>query len=429
MNENFNENEQLNPEGKINADEVINENMAPESKVTEAIETTEDASAEIQIEEAQDVVFDLKTDLSQGLHSVLFKRINSVNIRDLRMQNAFSLFLKSAECGKTISIGEIIYSVEAVLKGGEPDENADNLIYCIDYIPLIKHPSFPKLFKNSVAGIYSLFNIHNGMSIDLDAIGGSISAAETKRFIVLKPKQANKIISLCTQNGIKISFVGKLLTSNKIILCRGNEIVETIDKNIISKDNQGVPVSIGNEHFSDFASGYNSVCSLMLCNCISSSNVLRFALGGDVNSVFARALGFFSAAMLFKAMPIRSVYSDESFSSIAVSRPSVSDGDYFYMLKVRNGSDGLPDKAHLMQLYYYLKEKKAKGVIKDVLPVRENIRGMINRLGNERLYYVPLGEIPSDCFGVIVSVGRGQSINGIELGYFKENIYTMSEQD
>ncbi len=425
MNENFNENQQLNPESKINADEEINENMAPNAEATEAIETTEEA----KVEEVKEVLFDLKDDLSQGLHSVLYKRINSVNIRDARMQNAFSLFLKSAECGKTISIGEIIYSVEAVLKGGEPDENADNLIYCIDYIPLIKHPSFPKLFKNSVAGIYSLFNIHNGMSIDLDAIGGSISSAETKRFIVLKPKQANKIINLCTQNGIKISFVGKLLTSNKIILCRGNEIVETIDKNIISKDNLGVSVSIGSEHFSDFASGYNSVCSLMLCNCISSSNILRFALGGDINSVFARTLGFFSAAMLFKAMPIRSVYSDETFSSVAVSRPNVADGDYFYMLKVRNGSDGLPDKAHLMQLYYYLREKKAKSIIKDVLPVRENIRGMLNRLGNEQLRYIPLGEIPSDSFGVIVSIGRGQSVNGIELGYFKENYFEMSEQD
>ena len=425
MNENFNENQQLNPEEKLNADEVINENIVPDAEGTESIETTEEA----KVEEVKEIVFDLKDDLSQGFHSVLYKRINSVNIRDARMQNAFSLFLKSAECGKTISVGEIIYSVEAILKGGEPDENADNLIYCIDYIPLIKHPSFPKLFKNSVAGIYSLFNIHNGMSIDLDAIGGSVSAAETKRFIVLKPKQANKIINLCTQNGIKISFVGKLLTSNKIILCRGNEIVETIDKTIISKDNLGVSVSIGNEHFSDFASGYNSVCSLMLCNCISSSNILRFALGGDINSVFARALGFFSAAMLFKAMPIRSVYSDEAFSSVAVSRPNVADGDYFYMLKVRNGSDGLPDKAHLMQLYYYLREKKAKSIIKDVLPIRENISGMLYRLGNEQLRYIPLGEIPSDSFGVIVSIGRGQSVNGIELGYFKENIKDISEED
>ena len=425
MNENFNENQQLNPEEKINADEVINENIVSDAEATESIETTEEA----KVEEVKEIIFDLKDDLSQGLHSVLYKRINSVNIRDARMQNAFSLFLKSAECGKTISVGEIIYSVEAILKGGEPDENADNLIYCIDYIPLIKHPSFPKLFKNSVAGIYSLFNIHNGMTINLDAIGGSISAAETKRFIVLKPKQADKIINLCTQNGIKVSFVGKLLSSNKIILCRGTEIVETIDKTIISKDNLGVSVSIGNEHFSDFASGYNSVCSLMLCNCISSSNILRFALGGDINSVFARALGFFSAAMLFKAMPIRSVYSDEAFSSVAVSRPNVADGDYFYMLKVRNGSDGLPDKAHLMQLYYYLREKKAKSIIKDVLPIRENISGMLYRLGNEQLRYIPLGEIPSDSFGVIVSIGRGQSVNGIELGYFKENIKDISEED
>lgn len=425
MNENYNENEQLNPEGKINSDEEIIEEMAPNAESEEVIEETQD----VEVEEVKEIVFDLKDDLSQGLHSVLFKRINSVNIRDARMQNAFSQFLNSAECGKTISVGEIIYSVEAILKGGEPDENADNMIYCIDYIPLIKHPSFPKLFKNSVAGIYSLFNIHNGMTINLDAIGGSISAAETKRFIVLKPKQADKIINLCTQNGIKVSFVGKLLTSNKIILCRGTEIVETIDKSIISKDNQGVSVSIGNEHFADFASGYNSVCTLMLCNCVSSSNILRFALGGDINAVFARALGFFSAAMLFKAMPIRSVYSDEAFSSVAVSRPNVADGDYFYMLKVRNGSDGLPDKAHLMQLYYYLREKKAKSIIKDVLPIRENIRGMLNRLGNEQLRYIPLGDIPSDVFGVIVSVPRGQSVNGIELGYFKENNDDISEEN
>jgi hypothetical protein len=81
----------------------------------------------------------------------------------------------------------------------------------------------------------------------------------------------------------------------------------------------------------------------------------------------------------------------------------------------------MPEKAHYGQLYYYLNEKKKLNIIKDVLPVRENISKVINRLSRADLEYVSLSSIPEDCFGVIVSVGRGESVNGIKLGYFKDN--------
>ena len=89
------------------------------------------------------------------------------------------------------------------------------------------------------------------------------------------------------------------------------------------------------------------------------------------------------------------------------------------MLKLRNDQNGLPDKVHYGQLYYYLGEKKKMNIIKDVLPIRENIGRVINRLSRADLEYVQLAQVPDNCFGVIVSVGRGESVNGVKLGYFK----------
>ena len=61
-----------------------------------------------------------------------------------------------------------------------------------------------------------------------------------------------------------------------------------------------------------------------------------------------------------------------------------------YLLKVRSDAYGLPDKSHFGQLYYYLTEKKKEGIIKDVLPVRENIQKTIFRLSGDKLEYVEL---------------------------------------
>ncbi|MBR4799373.1 MAG: hypothetical protein IK047_03830, partial [Clostridia bacterium] len=80
---------------------------------------------------------------------------------------------------------------------------------------------------------------------------------------------------------------------------------------------------------------------------------------------------------------------------------------------------GLPDKIHLGQLCYYLSEMKKRGIVKDVLPVKKNVDATIDRLCGETLEYSALADIPERCAGVIVSVRRGDSVNGIRLGFFR----------
>ena len=120
-----------------------------------------------------------------------------------------------------------------------------------------------------------------------------------------------------------------------------------------------------------------------------------------------------------KNIPVRFVFTQDDNISVAVSRPNVYDGDYLYLLRVNSDVNGMPDKAHFGQLVYYLNEKKRMGIIKDVLPVGENTKRIINRLCNESLEFDSMCDAPLDSFGIIVSVGRGESVNGIRLGCFK----------
>ena len=154
----------------------------------------------------------------------------------------------------------------------------------------------------------------------------------------------------------------------------------------------------------------------------SNNNIIRFGLGGSVAEVFARALGFFAALTYLKILPVRVVFVEGNNATVAVARPNISDGDYLYLLKLKKDNYELPDKAHFGQLHYYLCEKKRKGIIKDVLPCGENINRVISRLCGQSLVYESLTEIPEDCFGVIVSVARGESVNGVKLGCFKDNL-------
>ncbi len=357
-------------------------------------------------------------DLSCGLHSVLYKKIGSVNINELRISSVFSRFIKDIECADSFTVMDIINCAEAVIKDKEPDENASNVIFAYDHRSIANKSLSKKLFKNSYCGIYSLFTLHNGITVDLDAVGQSLSAAETKRFLVAKPKKAQKLFNLAKKNAVNIQKAGEVITTEKILLTSGNEVISSIDRSVINNAEK-ISLNLNGDHFKAFISGYNAVFSLALCNTVSTNNIIRFGLGGSFENVCARALGYYSALTYLKNAPVRFVFTHEDNATVAVGRPNINDGDYLYLLRVNNDINGMPDKAHFGQLAYYLNEKKRMGIIKDVLPVGENTQRIINRLCGETLTFDSMAEIPAESFGVVVSVGRGESVNGLRLGCFK----------
>lgn len=401
----------------------MDENMNLNESVESAESVEEKVKEETQNVEAPEKIMptfseNLTNDLSNGLHSVLYKKISKVAISDSRIAKIFEGFLKDVECGKNFRVIDIISAAESVVKNADINENAGNQIYCYDHIKITDKNVASKLLRYSVGGIYSLFAISNGLALDLDAIGSSVPAAESKRYLILPPKKVSKYLEIAKYNNIPLSKAGEIIADSKIYLSRNNEIIAEINKDSFD-DDISQSLTIGPEHYASFAQGYNSVCSLALCNCVSYNNLVRFGLGDGIASVCAKALGIYSALTYLKTLPLRMVYSNEGSVSVAASRPNVSDGDYLYLLKLRKDENGLPDKAHYGQLYYYLGEKKRLNIIKDVLPVRENIEKVINRLSGMNMEYVPLAQVPENCFGVIVTVGRGESVNGVKLGYFK----------
>ena len=116
-----------------------------------------------------------QTLLDIDIINVLFQPIKEVNITDSRIRDAFKHFVSNVEIDGTISIGDIIFSAGDIVRRHALDENAGNLIFCYD-----KKTDNKKLLKNTVNGIYRLLNISNGISLDLDAVGGSIKAANQK---------------------------------------------------------------------------------------------------------------------------------------------------------------------------------------------------------------------------------------------------------
>ena len=401
-----------------NNQDVINEN--------DIQETQKDIENDVKQEDTENTAQktfseNLSEDLMNGLHSVLYKNINNVTINDIRIRDAFTHFLKEVECGGSFRLIDIINASESVIKGCEPNENAGNLIYSYEHGSLGNKGIGAKLLKQSIAGIYSLFSLHNGVSLDLDAVGSSIPAAEAKRYLILQPKKVKKFLDIAHSSGLNPVKAGEMISTDKVLLTRNNSVIASVDKTGINS-NSTVAVTLGSEHFNEFLSGYNAVCSFVLCGCVAANNLIRLGLKGDISAVCARVLGIYGALTYLKNVPVRIVFTPETTVSVAVARPLANDGDYLYLLKLRNAPDGTPDKAHYGQLYYYLSEKKRMGIIKDVLPVRENIQRVINRLCNERLEYVPLANVPENCFGVIVSVGRGESVNGVKLGYFKYTV-------
>ncbi len=388
----------------------LNNEIKNEQAETEAVS---------EINETLSLSETIAKDLSVGAHSLLFKRINSITITEPKIKEAFSRFIKDVECGKSFSISDIICSSESLLKKGEPDENAGNIIFCFDHYITSNKRFSAKLLKNSVSGIYPLFALHNGIAIDIGVCGGNLAAAETKRFLIAPEFKAKKIVDEAASYGVRMVRAGVMLSTNNIILTLGNETIANVGKDAIGGVCDAHSISLGQEHLAAFISGYNAVCSYALCGCISANNILRFGLNCDLSTACARALGYFSAAMHLKLVNIRTAFTQESSATVVSPKPSVSDGDYLYLLKLRKDLYGAPENGHFGQLYYYLAEKKRMGTIKDVLPIRENILPVIKRLCDENLEYVPLADIPTDCFGVVVSVRRGDSVNGVKLGYFK----------
>ncbi len=360
----------------------------------------------------------IDNDLSYGLHSVLYKKVGAVNINEVRISNVFSRFIKYVECSDSFTVMDIINCAEAVIKDKEPNENAGNIIFAYDHRANSNRRLMKKLFKNSYCGIYSLFSLHNGVTVDISAFGNNFAAAETKRFLVAQPKKAQKLFEQAKKNSVNIEKVGEVISTEKILITSGNEVVSSADRAIIN-NSEKTSLNLNGEHFEAFLSGYNAVFSLVLCNSISSNNILRFGLGGSFENVCARALGYYSALTYLKNAPIRFVFTSEDNATVAVGRPNVGDGDYLYLLRVNNDINGMPDKAHFGQLAYYLNEKKRLGIIKDVLPIGENTKRIITRLCSDSLTFEYMSELPMNCFGVIVSVGRGESVNGLRLGCFK----------
>ncbi|MBQ9848904.1 MAG: hypothetical protein IJO64_07600 [Clostridia bacterium] len=393
-----------------NIPEEINENAPQDTQYIDP------QAEEIKREPTFSELFD--NELVNGLHSVLYKRINNVSISDVRLKEAFSRFLSAVDCGETISVAEIIYTAEAVLNGKMPDDHCENRIYAFDLPSGASVRGLSKLMANSVSGFYALPNLHNGFALDLSAFGGDIKGLEAKRFIVASEKNMRKLVTEASKMGIYCISVGSMLASEQIVLTNYGETIAVFNKEKINSSDEKMSVSLGANEFSEYLNGYCSAVSYLLCDQIAPNNMLHFSLDGSIDKVFARALGYFDAVTSFKKPITNLVYSSITSSVVAVPRPFITEGSYLYLLKVRNDTNGMPEKAHLDQLCYYISDRKRLGIIKDALPLRENVLALIEGLGREGLHYVSLAEIPEDCFGIIVSTNRGDSLNGVRLGYF-----------
>ncbi len=359
-------------------------------------------------------------DITNGLHSVLFKRINNVTINDIRIQTAFRDFTKLVECGESFSIADMISAAEHYVSGKQPDTNAGNGIYIIDNFKTLKKRIWKKVVSYSVEGIYMLIALNNGVSVDIDLIGGSLVSGEAKRFLIVSQNNYKKLKKVFDKNNVTCTKVGEMISAEEIVLSKGDEIVARVSKKPINDQNESVSISLGINEFNAFVSGYNSVLSVSLCDTVSKNNVIRFGLGDGIESVFARALGYFSAVTYLRNVPVRHLFTADKTATVTVARPKVSDGDYVYLLRVRNDQFGLPEKPHFAQLCFYLSEKKRMGIIKDILPSRDNMERVLYRLCGENLEFERIAEDVEYRFGVIVTVGRGESVNGIKIGYFKE---------
>ncbi len=346
--------------------------------------------------------------------SLIYKKIKEITITDTRIRDAFKLFVSNVETDGCISIADIIYTANELLRKNEIDINSGNIVFSYKGVT-----SESKLLKNSVFSLFELLYLHNGVSLDIDAIGGSISSAELNNYLVVAPKKTDKFIKIANKAGIDLIKAGCILSENKVVITCKDEIIETYDKSSIVNGFEPVNVTLGSEHFDAFSEGYSSVLSYVLCNCINENSVISYGITDDFPKMLSRAIGYFAATLKTKSMKNKIKFRADEKLFTAAPRPNVIDGDYYYLLKLRNDYMGLPDYGHFNQLLMYLTEFKKRGIIKNVLPYKENIESTLKRICPENLEYDTITKFSDKCFGVVVSVGRGDSLNGIKLGYFK----------
>lgn len=377
-----------------------------------AVEEQEQAPAESRFVADTEAIFS----------TALYRRITNVTIEEPTIREAFSKFVSDVECGKSFSVIDILGSAEAVVKGKSIKINAGAVVYSFDGDGLGDDRFSKYLLNNSTSSFFDLLSVHNGLSFDISCFNDSLVIAQTARYLTVLPEKVQRILKKAEKNGVKLTKVGELLSQNKVIITNINDIVKSYDKaSVIFNDGNGESVSMGVAQLDAFKEGYNAVLSVILCNAVTKNNIVRFGLDGDLSTVCARALGFYTAMTYHRSIPLKCVMTLDSSVSVASARPKICDGDYLYFLKLRNDMNGMTDKIHYGQLHYYLKEKCKNGIIKDVLPIRENIQNVIYRLCGDSLEYEKLADVPDDCFGIIVSVGRGESVNGVKLGYFRDN--------
>lgn len=339
-------------------------------------------------------------------YAVLFKSINSITVNDPVMKDAFDKFCDIYGYNRSVTIAELLsfngYD-RAKVKDGD---------VILSYTGNITNS---KLIKNALSGLHSLMSLDKGFSLKGVAEQNNIDYLQTYNYVILPENKVEKMVKKGAKDNLVFKKMGKINSSNKAsINCESG--IESIDKSDFDKiDN----IVITNFYIEDFVKGYQSACSVKISDCISDNNILRLGIIGAVEKIFARALGVFAASVQYKMPPIKIVFANEDNITVAVPRPNVADGDYFYLLKLRTIENGIPERIHYSQLCYYLTEKKREGIIKDVLPMKENIQSVLKRLQGESLVYEPLSELPENCYGAIVSVPRGESVNGLKLGYFK----------
>lgn len=357
--------------------------------------------------------------LHSGKASVLFTPIYEVNISDTRLRDAFSAFINNVGVGESFRPIDIITAAESLLKRRSMYEYADTDIYCFDapdgqYVPA-------SIMKYSVQGVYSLFSVHNGILFDIEAAGGSIAKCESKRYILAPRRKAERLFKKCNSHGFDAKKCGSIVGTGIISILENGAVGASAPINTVFSAEKAA-VALGSDNYGDYISTYRAVCAYTCCTAVESGNYLRFSLAGGLESVCARALGYFNAVLAARYLPIRAVFIPEGESTVAVPRPKCSDGDYVYLLKVRTDGSGVPDQAHHAQLEYYLADRTRAGIIKSILPLGENTENTIYRLCGESLDYVSLSAIPERCFGVVVTVPRGESVNGIKLGYFTNKV-------
>ncbi len=356
--------------------------------------------------------------LTQGVYSILYKRISSVRIRDIRILAAFNHFIKNVDCGKSFSLAEILRITDCLLFSGKINENVGNKIFMYDPKNVKDNKVSDKLLKNSIGNIFFLLSLNNGIIFSTEVFSEKLEILETNRYLIVPPKKVEKFTKLCGENGIELSCIGEFSSENKIVFNQNGE-THTFDKNILSKNDEDNHLELTEKNFDSFMSGYNAVASLLLMDTVSENNILRLGIDGDFSSVLARFLGFYVGISDFKPKTFRMIFTTEAKFGVSVAKPLVSDGDYLYLLRLHNNQFEMTDKVHLNQLLNYLKEKNKIGAIKYAIPYAKGIETTLQKIVPDGIEYVSFEYQENDKFALVACVGRGESLNGVKIGYYK----------